>query len=403
MNLHSLDRLPIALVRLPGFLLDAIRNRGKGSLRPRLLTYTVTFRCNAKCIMCDSWKMNGDGDMTLDEIAKVFRQIGKLDAVRLTGGEPFVRTDLPAILDLAVRHLRPLGVHITTNGFLTDRIVRLCEDRNRRIPLQLLVSLDGVEEAHNRIRGSNIAWKTAIETIEQLAGRQQKLNLNLAVNQTIVDSSGLEQYRLLRERLRPLGIKHQTVMAYDTSATYNLKRNLDVAPKQIGEFATHGKFTPSELTELFTEIESDLKDLPIWTRAAKNYYLQGIKQRLLPSPQSLGQQVIHRNGHSLNWFNPKCVALHSHLRVFPNGDVPTCQFNSKTIGNLKRQSFEEVWSSQLAQNQRKWVRDCVGCWAECEVVPNAIYTLDLIKPTRATNKATTPEIKPQPVTLSQTP
>jgi Fe-coproporphyrin III synthase len=389
--------LPIALGRLPDFIGDVIRNRGEGSLRPRLLTYTVTFRCNAKCIMCDSWKMNGDGDMALDDIAKMFRQIGQLDAVRLTGGEPFVRTDLPAILDLAVRHLCPLGAHITTNGFLTDRIVKLCEERDKRIPLQLLVSLDGVEKEHNRIRGSNIAWKTAIETIEKLASRQRELNLDLAVNQTIVDSSGLEQYRLLRERLRPLKIRHQTVMAYDTSATYNLQRNLDVAPKQIGEFATHGKFTTSELEELFSEIESDMKKLPWWAQAAKSYYLKGIKQRLLPS----GRNGAHSDAPKHDWTNPKCVALHSHLRVFPNGDVPTCQFNSKTIGNLKRQSFEEVWSSQLARNQRKWVRDCVGCWAECEVVPSAIYTLDLIKPIKAKKANPTPELKPEPAILSQ--
>jgi Fe-coproporphyrin III synthase len=397
MNLQSLKMLPIALGRLPGFIGDAIRNRSEGSLRPRLLTYTVTFRCNAKCIMCDSWKMNGDGDMALDDIAKMFRQLGRLDAVRLTGGEPFVRTDLSAILDLAVRLLRPLGVHITTNGFLTDRIVKLCEERDKKIPLQLLVSLDGVEKEHNRIRGSSIAWKTAIETIEKLASRQLELNLDLAVNQTIVDSSGLEQYRLLRERLRPLKIRHQTVMAYDTSATYNLQRNLDVAPKQIGEFATHGKFITSELEELFSEIESDMKQLPWWARAAKSYYLQGIKQRLLPS----GRNGAHRDAPNDNWTNPKCVALHSHLRVYPNGDVPTCQFNSKTIGNLKRQSFEEVWSSQLARNQRKWVRDCVGCWAECEVVPNAIYTLDLIKPIKAKKVISTPALKPEPAILSQ--
>ncbi len=397
MSLQSLKMLPVALGRLPSFLRDSIRNRSDGSLRPRLLTYTVTFRCNAKCIMCDSWKMNGDGDMTLDDIAMVFRQIGQLDAVRLTGGEPFVRTDLPAIVDLAVRHLRPLGIHITTNGFLTDRILKLCEERCKRIPLQLMVSLDGVEKEHNRIRGSSIAWATAIETLERLAGRQKELNLDLAVNQTIVDSSGLEQYRLLRERLRPLGIRHQAVMAYDTSATYNLQRNLDVAPKQIGEFATRGKFTNSELEELFSEIESDMKKLPWWARAAKSYYLTGIKQRLLPASQH-GEQS---DAPKTDWTNPKCVALHSHLRVFPNGDVPTCQFNSKTIGNLKRQTFQEVWASQIARNQRNWVRECVGCWAECEVIPNAIYTLDLIKPIRAPKAHTTPELKPEPALLSQ--
>jgi MoaA/NifB/PqqE/SkfB family radical SAM enzyme len=74
------------------------------------------------------------------------------------------------------------------------------------------------------------------------------------------------------------------------------------------------------------------------------------------------------------------VALNAHLRIFPNGDVPTCQFNSKTIGNLREQPFQEIWSSLAANEQRAWVKKCPGCWAECEVLPSAIYTLDLLKP-----------------------
>lgn len=394
MNVQTLKKIPATLGRIPGLIRDIHRNRNTGATQPRLLTYTVTFRCNARCIMCDSWKMSGEGDMNLEEIQNAFQQIGRLDAVRLTGGEPFVRTDLLEILDLAIRYLQPLGVHITTNGFLTDRIIALCEKRCKKTPLQLMVSLDGVGEEHNRIRGSNIAWKTAIATLEQLSHRQRELNLDLAVNQTIVDSTGIEQYRLLRQKLAPLGIRHQAVMAYDTSATYNLERELDVAPRQIGEFATRGTFTQDDLESFFFEVESDLKQLPWWARAAKAYYLNGIKQRLLPSST---QEA---------WTNPKCVALHSHLRIFPNGDIPTCQFNSKTVGNVKRQSFQEVWQSQAAANQRKWVRDCVGCWAECEVVPSAIYTLDMIKPistpkTRQGN-CITPMREPALVSLQKT-
>jgi Fe-coproporphyrin III synthase len=84
------------------------------------------------------------------------------------------------------------------------------------------------------------------------------------------------------------------------------------------------------------------------------------------------------------WLNPECVALHAHLRIYPNGDIPTCQFNSKTIGNVKETPFHEVWNSRSATVQRKWVRDCVGCWAECEVLPNAIYTLDIVRPKKRT-------------------
>jgi MoaA/NifB/PqqE/SkfB family radical SAM enzyme len=350
--------------RILGFLRALWRNRTGRADLPRLLTYTVTFSCNARCIMCDSWKMPSPEDLTLDEIDRIFKQLPAMDAVRLTGGEPFVRKDMLEIAHLVQRHLRPLVLHITTNGFLTERIVRFCEEREKSIPLMLLVSMDGVRDKHNHVRGSDNAFDHVTRTLTALAPRRKELRLSLAVNQTIVDAEGVEQYRLLREYLRPLGIINQMVMAYDVSATYNLDRGVDVAPSEIGQFTTFGQFTTGQLRELMAEVESDLPRYPLFERLAKRYYLRGIANRLL-----------RHNGKP----NPPCVALNSHLRIFPNGDVPTCQFNSKTVGNLRRQTFVEVWNSVRAREQRDWVRRCPGCWAECEVLPSATYTGDILR------------------------
>jgi hypothetical protein len=62
----------------------------------------------------------------------------------------------------------------------------------------------------------------------------------------------------------------------------------------------------------------------------------------------------------------------------PNGQVPTCQFNTKSAGSLRHQSFDELWFGEPARGQRAWVHRCPGCWAECEVLPNAFYTGDLV-------------------------
>ena len=339
-------------------------NRLRRTSLPRFLTYTVTFGCNARCIMCDSWKMPTAGDLTFNEIESIFAQLPRMDAVRLTGGEPFVRKDFYEIANLAQKRLRPMVLHITTNGFLTERVVKFCEKRDKKIPLQMLISIDGVEEKHNEVRGSSIAWKSVMETIEQLAPRQKQLKLRLGVNQTIVDAEGVEQYRQLREVLRPHKVYNNVVMAYDTSATYNLEKSIDVAPTSMGQFTTFGEFTDDHLRQLIADVEADLKELPFFERLAKRYYLRGISNRLL-----------HEEGAP----NPKCVALNSHLRIFPNGDVPTCQFNSQVVGNLRQTPFEELWHDAQADRQRDWVSKCPGCWAECEVLPSAIYTLDLLR------------------------
>ncbi len=76
--------------------------------------------------------------------------------------------------------------------------------------------------------------------------------------------------------------------------------------------------------------------------------------------------------------HPKCVALRSHLRLLPDGSVPVCQFNTVVVGNLLEQDIDSVWSGERTKRQRQWVDSCKGCWAECEVIPNAIYSGDLL-------------------------
>lgn len=346
------------------------RNRRESSATiepPRFLTYTVTFTCNARCVMCDSWKKSGEGDLSLTDVDRIFRQLPRLDAVRLTGGEPFVRKDMVGIAELVKAYLRPAFLHVTTNGFLTDRIVEFCEQRPRQMPLQLLVSIDGFGAKHDAVRGHRHAWSSAVRTLEALAPRRKELGLSLAVNQTVIDAEGAEHYGRLRDFLAPLGIHNQVVVAYQESATYSVQSEVDVAPTAAGQFSTFGSFTPQQLIELLDEVEADLSSRPLFERMAKRYYLQGIRNRLL--------------GRGANP-NPRCVALRSHLRLFPNGDVPTCQFNTKVVGNLRDQSFVAVWQSVRAAEQRRWVAACPGCWAECEVLPSAIYTGDLLRPVR---------------------
>lgn len=338
-----------------------MRNARQGRLMlPQLLTHTVTFGCNARCIMCDSWQLPTSGDLSWREIDNIYRQLPRMDAVRLTGGEPFVRTDLLDIYHSCIDHLRPVFTHISSNGFLTARIIEFCEQRDQTAPLELAISLDGVDDYHNQIRGSSVAFRTAWQTLADLAGRRQELNLHLTVNQTVVDDAGLDQYAVLSERLKSLNVEHHLIMAYAESATYSLERDKRVAFSDAA-YDSFAPLNPEKLRHVLQMARAEAQKLPWLRRKMRQHYLDGVAARIL-------------NNHSQP---PKaCQALHAHLRLFPNGDVPVCQFNSKSVGNLRTQPFHEVWRSVIAGAERKWVRACRGCWAECEVAPNTLYTLD---------------------------
>ncbi len=121
----------------------------------------------------------------------------------------------------------------------------------------------------------------------------------------------------------------------------------------------------------------------VWRRLAKRYYLHGLLARLR------GDASPPR---------PPCVALRSHVRLLPDGRVPVCQFNTQTVGNLSMDSFGSVWLSREAIDARAWVDACPGCWAECEVMPSALYTGDLVRRRPASKAATVvdPARRPAP-------
>jgi Fe-coproporphyrin III synthase len=67
------------------------------------------------------------------------------------------------------------------------------------------------------------------------------------------------------------------------------------------------------------------------------------------------------------------------MRLMPNGDVVTCVYYPAVVGNLRKQSMQQVWYNDKTSKQRDIVRKCPGCWAGCEAKPNAIYTGDIVK------------------------
>jgi hypothetical protein len=49
------------------------------------------------------------------------------------------------------------------------------------------------------------------------------------------------------------------------------------------------------------------------------------------------------------------------------------------VGDFRSQTFEEIWFGDEIKVHRNWVKNCPGCWAECEVLPNAVYSGDIFK------------------------
>lgn len=355
-------------MRLATWVASVVHNRVGTVPRPAWCTYLVTFRCNATCQMCDSWQMPPGEELAPAQVADVFAKIGRLDVVRLSGGEPFLRTDLLDIAEAVMSRSDPKVLHITTNGSFRKRAVEFVERFSRPSRLRFMVSFDGVGATHDDNRGKGVPFRRAVETVRALAERRAACGLEVSANHTVISPQSLADNRELRRILGEMQVEVHSVLAYADSAMYGLTLHGQAADHLIVPqgYPLHPALDGADVVGFVRDELDRVGDYhnPL-LRLGKRYYLSGLLARLDGEPGLAPA--------------PRCVALRSHIRILPDGRVPVCQFNTKTIGSLRDQSWEEVWLGQSARGQRAWVDACPGCWAECEVMPNALYSGDILR------------------------
>lgn len=121
----------------------------------------VTYRCNAKCHMCNTWKFPSKKD---EEIGvSVYEKLPFMNTVNVTGGEPFLREDLEDIISVLRRKTKRLV--ISSNGFFTDRIINLFKKRK---DIGIRISMEGLPKANDDLRGIKDGFDKGLRTLIEL-------------------------------------------------------------------------------------------------------------------------------------------------------------------------------------------------------------------------------------------
>jgi MoaA/NifB/PqqE/SkfB family radical SAM enzyme len=174
----------------------------KASGRPgriEALSMEVTRRCVAQCVMCNIWRMQPDEpELEATDWLKLLEDplISQLKELDITGGEPFLRSDMVDLL-LAVGRLK--GTHlgqlcsvaITTNGLLTDKVLKDVETvigplEAAGLALVFACGCDAVNTTHNLIRNFPDAWRRLSATLKGLlALRERHPSLILGLKTTV--------------------------------------------------------------------------------------------------------------------------------------------------------------------------------------------------------------------------
>ena len=125
------------------------------------LIFFVTYKCNFRCHTCfyvptmNNKTDCADKELTLEEIRKASSYIGILNKLLLSGGEPFLRDDLPEICRIFYLQNKVRNIHLPTNGFYpekilsgTNRILEECPE----LKLTIGLPLDGLKETHDCLK-----------------------------------------------------------------------------------------------------------------------------------------------------------------------------------------------------------------------------------------------------------
>ena len=281
----------------------------------------TTYRCNCKCHMCNIWQCptKPEEEITPADIAK----LPNVPAINVTGGEPFLREDIGEILD--VLRMKAKRVVISTNGYWTEKILEVAE---KHPWIGIRVSIEGLPKANDELRGLTDGFDHGIRTLAELNHLGFK---DIGFGITLSDRNAkdlMELYHLAKM----MGLEFATAATHNSFYFHKYDNKFEQGPVIV-----------EELEKLVKELLKSRKKKD-WFRAYFNYglinYIQG-KPRLL-----------------------NCrMGTHAFF-LDPFGNIRPCNGSlDQVMGNIRENSFDEIWNSDRAGKIREMVSQCPGnCW-----------------------------------------
>jgi MoaA/NifB/PqqE/SkfB family radical SAM enzyme len=280
----------------------------------------VTYRCNAKCVMCNIWKYPTKKEEEFSP--RILEKLPEMPVLNITGGEPFLRDDLQEIIDILEKKSK--RIVISTNGFLTDHILKFA-DKNKNVGFRL--SIEGFPSANDKLRGLQDGFDKGLRTLLEL--KNMKFT-DIGFGITVSDTNArdlLPLYNLAKD----LNFEFATAIVHNT---YYFKKFDNVISDK--------NRVAREFRSLIYEL-LDSRNIKDWFRAYFNY---GIVNYIAGNPRLL-----------------PCEMGSSSFYLDPYGLVRVCNGRDEIMGDLNGQSFGDIWASDEAGIIRALVRNCdKNCW-----------------------------------------
>ncbi len=280
---------------------------------PLYVVFDITAKCNLKCIHCYSTTYHEE--LKLNDVYHIIDNLyeGGAGMIDFGGGEPLLRDDIFDILSYS----KSVGLYtsISTNGILLDED---CIKRLKTLKIDhVCISLDGAKpETHDYIRNKNGTYEKTINGIKKCANA----GINTQVS-TVFMNSNIDQLEDL----------------------FNLLNLLKIDGWYVYDFIPAGRGN-----ELKNEILNSIQRQQLFERL-QNFAASG-NMSINPYPYSItinsacGKDTyFYKKYGRLTEFFKGCLTARWTCHVSSNGDIHPCYLLPHKLGNLKQQTFQDIW------------------------------------------------------------
>lgn len=324
--------------------------------RPFNLEFAVTMHCNLRCTQCSVWSYRTEKkEMTIDEIKQIFSSYKNFRLIGLTGGEAYTRPDFEEIIRVIVEtqpHLKWLSC--TSNGLtknIPDRVKQILDD-NPKMSFTQLISVDGPEPIHDKIRGVVGSWRMATGVLEELSElRTSYPNFKIGTV-TVAMPWNIDVFDdVLKEVIR-------------------IRDTLSLEPSfcvwflgQLYKNASEGEKTPNR-NDFRTKL---LSYIPRMQQIVNGSSYASIGRKMF---YQLLEEFLCDPSHTVI----PCGAAKIRYFLDPYGGVMPCTIWGKEIMNLRNVNYDlnTVFASEERHKVREAVEaeDCPVCANTCETIPS---------------------------------
>lgn len=285
----------------------------------------TTYRCSFRCHMCNVWKH----PTPVQEEFKpaLLEKLPALAFANVTGGEPFMREDIEEIVSILRR--KADRIVVSTNGFFTERILDLAR-KNPGIGIR--ISIEGLPAANDELRGVKDGFDHGLRTLLEL----QRMGFrDIGFGITVSDRNAKDMIELF-QLARAMNVEFATAAVHNSYYFHKYDNRIE---KQ------------DEVAEAFKTIVREL--LKSWK--VKNWYRAYFNSGLINYIRG-GKRLLPCEAGTENFF------------LDPWGEIRPCNGMEEALwcasmGNLHKQSFDEIWNGEQARAVREKVRNCPkNCW-----------------------------------------